>query len=169
MRRLEDALGDIKFELRFAHPWPLSRLDAIKPELRSSHERRASGSLSAQEQRLACGIVDFIVRATDPQFEVRRCLECARWFARADHAARSKFCTNRCRNAFHYRRRVTKTYTCARCTNSGGAQELSGLYVRHERCVMGGLRRNDPLVCRRCVAADFPGWRSYAEGSARMR
>lgn len=116
---------------------------------------------------LQSGIVDFIIRATHPRFEVRRCFECAKWFTRRPRSPRSKFCTARCRNAFHYRKRSGHTMlNCSLCSRPCGLDDISGLELLGGRCMMSGLRTGRALLCTSCVKNHFATWQSYAEGIA---
>lgn len=129
-----------------------------------SNEDAASAVLAP----FGSAIVDLIAIAGGKQ-DVRRCLDCSRWFSPPLRSGRSKFCTPRCRNAFNYRRRISDaTLRCARCSLPFPYRDATGLYQDREAgCVMGSLRDISRLLCLDCVGNHDTVWLSYALGEPR--
>ena len=160
---LAATLDKVQLAIRISPDWPIggrqAKIQATIPQ--------PPDAVNLHAALLQSGIVDFVVQAVQPRFEVRRCLECTKWFTRPARAGRSKFCVPRCRNAFHYRKRGgAPTLHCSLCLKPCNLDDVSGLELCGGLCTMSGLRTGRALLGICCVRAHFAVWRPYAEGIA---
>jgi len=112
------------------------------------------------------GVLDWALRCTaNPHFEIRRCLACSEWFLPL-RLRRSRFCSNRCRNAFHFLKDAA-TFACDICARTVPVAEWSGLSRNPDS---GDLRisgrERGGLMCTACVAERYPQWQRYIDVAA---
>jgi hypothetical protein len=116
------------------------------------------------------GVLDWALRcATNPDFEVRRCLCCGEWFL-PQRAGRSRFCTARCRNVFHFLK-VDEAFICVHCGQRHSIQQWSGLiYDRAANRIAIDHYDQARRICCNCIANDFSVWERYvAPGVAALK
>jgi hypothetical protein len=158
---LAATLDNVQLAMCISPDWPIGGRQA---KIRATIPQPPD-AVNVHAALLQSGIVDFVVAAIHPRFEVRRCLECTSWFTRPARSGRSKFCVPRCRNAFHYRKRGgPMTLDCSLCLQPCSLDDVSGLELCGGLCTMSGLRMGRALLCIRCVRKHFAAWLPYAEG-----
>ncbi len=120
------------------------------------------------------GIVDWAVNSTRPNYEVRRCPWCGRWFE-PQLSGRSRFCSGpRCRQEFNNARQSAqesvRSFDCDVCTGRVPLEEYAGLHrtedpweieSRIDTPLYIGRVREAEAVCVRCVRAHYPEWAKY--------
>lgn len=105
--------------------------------------------------------VDLLAIAAVPGFQLRRCFNDGTWFSPALRSARSKFCSQRCRNRFNYEMREQQArFVCVECGQIRDIDGFSGLALEDEVVQPADVHALEPL-CVPCIVSHHPEWTAY--------
>lgn len=114
-------------------------------------------------------LIDLLAAAFVPAFQLRRCFNDGLWFSPALRSARSKFCSQRCRNRFNYEMREQEArFVCAECGNIREIDAFSGLGLEDETPEPADVHTPEPL-CVECVISNHPEWSGYVNVAELIR
>lgn len=116
------------------------------------------------------GAVDFALRSVRPNFELRGCASCGKWYE-PQLTNRGRFCSADCRKRFnnlkHSKKEDQKFFACAWDGKMHSMEEFSGLHSGPEEHPVSILRignytpNRETMWCISCVEENEPLWVRY--------
>jgi len=119
---------------------------------------------SSREDYYISGIISLLQNCGEGDFKLRRCHICTKFYIPKKHEDRSKFCSTKCRNTFHYQNNKGTTFLCSACKESRKLEQFTGLAVREkDKSFYVTEYKNGDGICIACADSLYPGWKDYIE------
>jgi len=119
---------------------------------------------SSREDYYISGIISLLQNCGEGDFKLRRCHICTKFYIPKKHEDRSKFCSTKCRNTFHYQNNKGTTFACSVCKESKKLEQFTGVAVRGEdKSFYITEYKNRDGICIPCADLFYPGWKDYIE------